>query len=114
MALPSPIPDPVVELIAGRFRLLSEPMRIRALDALRRLGEASVGDLAAELGTSQQNVSKHLGALSSAGILSRRKDGNHVLYSIADESMLAVCEHVCDSIERQNEKLGAVLAGLGG
>ncbi len=66
MALPSPIPLPLVELIAGRFRLLAEPMRVRALDHLRERGEASVGELAEALGTSQQNVSKHLGALHSA------------------------------------------------
>ena len=69
MALPSPIPDPVVELIAERFRLLSEPMRVRALDQLRGAGEASVGELAERLGTSQQNVSKHLGILHGAGIV---------------------------------------------
>jgi ArsR family transcriptional regulator len=112
MALPSPLPEPVPELIAARFRLLAEPRRVRALDRLRRLGEASVGELAEELGTSQQNVSKHLAALSSGGILTRRKDGNRVLYSIADEHFLAMCEHVCASIERQNEELGAVLAAL--
>ncbi|MCB0866553.1 MAG: helix-turn-helix transcriptional regulator [Solirubrobacterales bacterium] len=114
MALPSPIPEPMVDLIAARFRLLGEPMRVRAIDALRQLEEASVGELAEELGTSQQNVSRHLGALSAGGVLSRRKEGNRVLYSIADEHFLAMCEHVCASIERENEQLGEVLAGLGG
>ncbi len=42
MSLPSPIPEPVVEIIAERFRLLGEPMRVRALDQLRSEGEASV------------------------------------------------------------------------
>ena len=112
VALPSPIPDPVVELIAARFRLLGEPMRVRAVDALRRLEEASVGELASELETSQQNVSRHLAALSAGGVLARRKDGNRVLYSIGDEHFLAMCEHVCASIERQNEEIGEVLSGL--
>jgi DNA-binding transcriptional ArsR family regulator len=111
MALPSPIPDPVVELIAERFRLLSEPMRVRALDQLRGAGEASVGEMAERLGTSQQNVSKHLGVLHSAGVVGRRKDGNRVIYSIADDSVLAICELVCGSIERRAGDLGALLAG---
>lgn len=111
MALPSPIPDPMIELIAARFRLLGEPTRLKAVDALRRRGEASVGELAEAVGTSQQNISRQLGALSAGGVLSRRKDGNRVLYSIGDESFLELCEHVCAGIERQNERLGAVLAG---
>lgn len=111
MTLPSPIPDRLVELIAERFRLLSEPMRVRALDHLRAAGEGSVGELADELGTSQQNVSKHLAALHGAGILDRRRDGNRVLYSIGDESVLAMCEAVCGSLERQVGELGELMAG---
>lgn len=111
MALPSPIPDRLVELIAERFRLLGEPMRVRALDHLRSNGEASVGEIADELGTSQQNVSKHLVALHSAGVLERRRDGNRVLYSIADETVMAICGAVCNSLERQADELGELLAG---
>lgn len=100
MALPAPIPAPLVDLIAERFRLLGEPMRVRALDHMRAAGEASVGEMAQALGTSQQNVSKHLGILHAGGILQRRRDGNRMLYSIADESVLAICEAVCGSLER--------------
>ena len=81
MALPTPIPEPVVELIAERFRLLSEPMRVRALDQMRAAGEVSVSDVATSLGSSQQNVSKHLGILHAGGVVSRRRDGNRILYS---------------------------------
>ncbi len=34
-ALPDPIPDPLVELLAGRLRVIGEPTRIRLLDRLR-------------------------------------------------------------------------------
>ena len=73
-ALPHPLPDALVELIARRFRVLGEPMRIRLLDRLRD-GEATVQELTEALGASQQNVSKHLGVLLDAGIVGRRKDG---------------------------------------
>lgn len=111
MPLPSPIPERLVELIAERFRLLGEPMRIRALDRLRASGEASVGELADELETSQQNVSKHLTVLYTAGILERRRDGNRVLYSIADEGVLDLCESVCGGLERRVDQIGELLAG---
>ena len=85
----SPIPDDLVELIARRFRLLSEPMRIRLVDRLRD-GEATVHQLADELGTSEQNVSRHLTPSAEAGVLARRKQGNRVYYRIADPEVLAL------------------------
>ena len=86
MSLPHPLPEPVVELVARRFRVIGEPMRIRILDRLRD-GEATVAELTEALGASQQNVSKHLGVLHEAGILSRRKHGTSTLYAIADDSV---------------------------
>ncbi|HKJ35909.1 MAG TPA: metalloregulator ArsR/SmtB family transcription factor [Solirubrobacterales bacterium] len=112
MSLPTPIPDPLVELIADRFRLLGEPMRVRALDHLREAGEASVGELAEALDSSQQNLSKHLSALHAGGILSRRRDGNRVLYSIGDQSVIAICEAVCGGIERRAGELSEILDGV--
>lgn len=57
----------LAELIAERFRVLGEPMRIRLLDALRA-GTATVGELQRATGCSQQNVSKHLGVLLRADL----------------------------------------------
>jgi DNA-binding transcriptional ArsR family regulator len=108
--LPNPLPQPLVELIAQRFRVIGEPMRIRLLDRLRD-GESSVQELADALSTSQQNVSKHLGVLHGAGIVDRRRDGNRVLYAIADDSVFALCETVCGGLQRQVADLDELLAG---
>jgi DNA-binding transcriptional ArsR family regulator len=99
-----------VELIARRFRVLGEPMRIRILDRLRD-GEATVQDLADALETSQQNVSKHLGVLHDAGIVNRRKAANHVHYAIADDSVLVLCEQVCGGLQRQLTELAQLVGG---
>jgi DNA-binding transcriptional ArsR family regulator len=112
MPLPHPLPDPLVELIARRFRVIGEPMRIRILDHLRE-GEASVQELAEALGGSQQNVSKHLQVLLEAGIVGRRKDGNSAYYSISDPSVFALCEEVCGSVQRQLAELSALVEGTG-
>ena len=112
MSMPHPIPDPLVELIARRFRAMGEPMRIRLLDRLRE-GEATVAELTEALGASQQNVSKHLAVLTDAGILARRKDGNRVHYRIGDEGVLAICEEVCGSVQRQLDELQQILSGAG-
>lgn len=110
MTLPHPLSVALVEQIAQRFRVLGEPMRIRILDHLRA-GETSVHELKEALGTTQQNASKHLGVLHSAGIVSRRRDGNRVLYAIADESVFELCDTVCGGLRHQLAELGELLAG---
>ena len=107
-AFPHPLPDPLVDLIAQRFRVLAEPMRIKLLDQLRE-GDATVGELQEALGASQQNISKHLGILHNAGMVSRTKDGNYARYSIADEGVFELCEQVCGGVRRQVDELGALL-----
>jgi DNA-binding transcriptional ArsR family regulator len=107
-SIPHPLPEPLAELIAQRFRVLGEPMRIKLLDQLRS-GDASVGQLRAALGASQQNVSKHLGVLHQAGLVSRTKDGTSTRYAIADESVFELCEHVCGGLRRRLSDLDAVL-----
>jgi DNA-binding transcriptional ArsR family regulator len=98
--MPHPLPEPLVELVAQRFRVLGEPMRIKLLDRLR-VGGATVGELQQELGASQQNVSKHLGILRDAGMVSRVKRGNHTVYSISDPGVFELCEQVCGGVRRQ-------------
>jgi len=108
--VPHPLPTPLVELIAERFRVLGEPMRIRLLDALRD-APATVQELQQAIDASQQNVSKHLGVLLRSGLVSRRKEGNFAVYAIADEDVLELCEKVCGGLRRQLDELDALLPG---
>ena len=110
-AIPHPLPAPLVELIAERFRVLGEPMRIRLLDRLRD-GDATVGELQEALGASQQNVSKHLGVLLEAGVVRRTKRGTSSLYAIADEGVCDLCEQVCGGLRRQLADLDALFEGV--
>jgi DNA-binding transcriptional ArsR family regulator len=108
MSLPHPIPDALVELIARRFHVLAEPMRIRLLDRLRD-GEATVQELADELHTSQQNASKHLVLMAELGVLARRKERMSVKYRIADQHVLCLCEQICGSLEHQIQDLATAV-----
>lgn len=112
MALPHPLPEDLVELIARRFRVIGEPMRIRLLDRLRD-DEATVSDLADALAASQQNVSKHLAVLAEVGIVGRRKAGNHVYYRIVDEGVFALCDQVCGAVQQQLRALNELVEGVG-
>lgn len=105
-----PLQDDLVELIAERFRALGEPTRIKLLDRLRE-GEATVQELTEVIGSTQQNVSKHLGVLHEAGILGRRKQGTHTLYAISDDSVLGLCEQVCGGLQRQFTDLADLVGG---
>jgi ArsR family transcriptional regulator len=89
--------DEALSLIASRFRLLGEPLRLKILNALRD-GELSVTELVEETGAGQANVSKHLGLLLTGGLVARRKEGNLAYYYIADETIFQLCETVCDSL----------------
>ena len=111
MAVSHPLPDDLVELIARRFRVLSEPTRIKLLDRLRD-GEATVLELTESIGTTQQNVSKHLGVLQQSGIVARRKQGNFAYYRIVDEGVLSLCESVCGSLQEQIASLHELVADL--
>jgi DNA-binding transcriptional ArsR family regulator len=111
MTVTHPLPDDLVELIAERFRVLSEPTRIKLLDRLRE-GEATVLELTELIGTTQQNVSKHLGVLQRSGIVARRKQGNFAYYRIVDQGVLSLCESVCGSLQAQVESLRQLVAGV--
>jgi len=105
-----PLPDSLVELIAERFRVIGEPMRIKLLDRLRD-GSATVQELTEATGTTQTNASKHLAVLHQAGVVSREKNGIYVRYAIADASVFDLCEQVCGGLRRRLEALDSTLSG---
>jgi DNA-binding transcriptional ArsR family regulator len=106
--IPHPLPEPLIEVVAQRFRVLGEPMRIKLLDRLRE-GDATVGELQEALAASQQNISKHLGILHAAGMVTRTKQGNRASYSITDPSVFELCDQVCGGVRRQLQELEAIL-----
>lgn len=78
---------------AGRaaefLRLLANENRLAILCLLGN-GEHSVGDLAAELGASQPNVSQHLAKLRALELVTTRRDGTTILYALRDRDAAAI------------------------
>jgi DNA-binding transcriptional ArsR family regulator len=89
-----------LELVAARFRVLGEPVRLRLLHMLQER-ERSVTELAEELGTTQPNVSKHLKLLQDAGLVVRRTEKNSAHYSVSDETVFDLCDVVCSRLQQQ-------------
>jgi DNA-binding transcriptional ArsR family regulator len=71
----------ISELKSDLFHALANPGRIRILETLLN-GERSVGDLQPEVGLEHSHLSQQLGLLRRAGIVTSRKQGAMVIYSI--------------------------------
>lgn len=89
--------ESVFEQASDLFAVLSSPARLKILHYLCD-GERSVNEILEFVGSSQPNVSQHLGLMYRAGILGKRKEGNQVLYRIVSERATSVCRSVCTQI----------------
>jgi DNA-binding transcriptional ArsR family regulator len=98
----------VLELVAGRFKALSEPARLRILSTLRE-GERTVSELVEATGLGQANVSKHLRLLRDLRFVERRREGLYTLYRLADEEVFALCDLMCGRLEREVERRRAAI-----
>jgi len=94
------LPPEALEQVAAYFQALSEPTRLQILNHLRQQ-EHNVGELAQLCGYTSANVSRHLALLTAHGLVARENRGTSVFYRIADESIYALCDLVCDRIARQ-------------
>lgn len=99
----------IIGLIANRFRILAEPLR---LEILHYLGsdERTVNEISVATGASQPNVSKHLRVMQDAGVLKRRQEKNNAFYSVADDSIFSMCDTVCNSLKMQTENKSKIMA----
>jgi DNA-binding transcriptional ArsR family regulator len=95
---PTPLPLNVIERVADRFRLLSDPTRLRLVNELHASGELTVGELVARLEISYASASKQLALLRAHSTVARRREGTKVYYRIIDPSLDEVCNVVCKSL----------------
>ncbi len=74
---------------ADIFQALAHPTRIAIIELLSG-GELSAGELIARLGMEQATVSQHLAVLRSKQLVSNRKAGNQVFYTVRDPLIFEV------------------------
>lgn len=72
---------------AAISRALADPKRLCVLEVLAA-GERSVSQLSRDASCQVPNMSQHLAVLRAAGLVSTRREGNTVLYSLADPKVL--------------------------
>lgn len=97
------IPDEFLDLMAEKFRMLSDSTRLAILRALMA-GERNVTQVVAETSQGQANVSKHLKMLADAGLVARRKEGLQVFYRLNDPLVERLCKLVCETIVDEARK----------
>lgn len=93
-------PQPLYKLKGEFFKTLGHPARVRILELLAER-DRSVGELQPEVGLEPSNLSQQLGVLRRAGVVTARKDGNSVIYSIASPDiaqLLAVARKVLTTV----------------
>jgi ArsR family transcriptional regulator len=83
--------ETVYVLHAKILKSLAQPKRLMILDHLHG-GEKSVGELVGLLGLPQSNVSQHLAALRAGDIVTTRREGNTVYYSLVDPRIVRACD----------------------
>jgi len=80
------------------FKAFGEPSRFRILRLLTDKA-LTVNEIVDKVGLSQSTVSRHLGVLREAGILTDRRVGQQVYYSLNKEVVEDCCTSFCDCLE---------------
>ncbi len=91
--------DALLSALAGYFRVLAEPVRLRILQSLEA-GERSVLEIVAATGLRQAHVSRQLGQMAGDGILARRKEGTRVFYRLQDPHLIALLDEAEQAIRK--------------
>ena len=90
-----PTNDEDIEQAARSLKAMSHPLRLKILCALGDK-EISVQEIVEIVGTSQSNISQHLGILREKGILVTRKHANRVYYRVGDKRTLRLISMMRD------------------
>lgn len=75
--------------VVGKLKVLANEDRLLLLCQLSQ-GELNVGELEALLGIRQPTLSQQLAVLRAEGVVTTRRDGKNIFYSVADPQLLEV------------------------
>ena len=96
-----------VAAVSRLFGVLSEPTRLRLLQALHN-GPLTVSQLVESCAMKQANVSKHLAVLHLHHLVRRQREGISVRYEIADPLIFSLCNLVCGKMARDTKCAAAL------
>ena len=82
-------------------KALADDTRQRILTMLLEEGEKCVGDIVAEFDMSQPTISHHLGVLKQFNLVTSRKEGKQVFYTINQDNVVECCGQLVAKFEAQ-------------
>jgi DNA-binding transcriptional ArsR family regulator len=106
------VPDTLRQFKASIFQALAHPTRIAIIEALRD-GELPAGAIIERLGLEQANASQHLSILRGKQIVSSRKEGNQVFYSVRDPLLIEVLDVMRRYFQAHVEEAISMLKEIG-
>lgn len=90
--------------ITSFYKAMAHPTRLRILNIVKEHDEICVCNINDDLELEQSNVSQHLKVLKNSGLLTSRKEGLKVMYSLTDRNIITVMNTVNKIISSQLEK----------
>lgn len=107
------MPDTLRQFKANIFQALAHPTRIAIVEVLRD-GEMPAGAIIERLGLEQANASQHLSVLRAKQIVTSRKEGNQVFYSVRDPLLLEVLDIMRRYFHAHAEEIISMLKAMEG
>lgn len=101
----------VFKIKADFLKSLAHPVRLQVIEYLKNK-EASVGEMARELGVEQSGLSKHLSILKQSGILESRQEKVTVYYSVRDKDIFHVLRPIAEILRKRLAESQRVLSHL--
>ena len=101
----SKVSDSMLDFAAGCFQALSDPTRLKILQALKD-GAKTVHDLVDLFSWTQPNISRHLAILANSGMVKKSKKGQFVYYSVANPRVFDLCDMICNHVSVTFSELG--------
>ncbi len=93
------VSPPIALAIADFFKALADPTRVRIISLLVD-SELCVGDLSRLLGMSQPSISQQLRTLRAANLVTMRRAGKHIFYTLSDDHVRTVFRQCLDHIQK--------------
>jgi DNA-binding transcriptional ArsR family regulator len=88
----------LLKIMAERLKIMGHPMRLMIIGVLKH-GEVAVTDISTRIALPISAVSQHLKAMEKVGLLSSRRQGRQIYYSIHAPMVSEICMSVCRQFE---------------
>jgi len=90
------------------LKALAHPARLLVIDELA-CGERCVCELQKIIGSDMSTVSRHLSVLKTAGLISDRKQGLNIYYSLAMPCILSFMDCITNMLEQRLKEYGDII-----